>query len=138
MAVIWAILAFQAESPIASLSLMLLSVRGTGMLWAAAEAFRYSAMLRRRVALGLSEPGIAHRFWLWGIGAAAQTLVISLDFGSWLVHGSGLDQLPLGVAATALIGLVGSIAVALAFFPPARYLEAVLRRADASQSTVSA
>lgn len=109
--------------------LLFLAVRGGGMVWAALEAFHYSGMLRRRSALGLAEPMIVHRIWLWGVGATAQTIVISLDAWSWAVTGASLSQSVAGVCFTAIIALIGSAAVALAFFPPPAYARFIVARA---------
>lgn len=105
--------------------LLFLAVRGGGMVWAALEAFHYSAMLRRRIVLGLAEPMMAHRIWLWGVGATAQTVVIALDSASWIATGASLSQFVAGVCFTAVIALIGSAAVALAFFPPRAYARMV-------------
>jgi hypothetical protein len=130
LAVAWAGLAMTASSTIWWLPLMLLLLRGGGMLWAATEAFRYSMMLRRRVSLGLAEPMVARRIWLWGVGAGAQTFVIAIVIGCQALHGAALADYTAGVYAMASFGLMGSIAVAFAFFPPRWYIDAIESRAS--------
>ncbi len=120
--------------PVASSSVLLLVLRGGGMAWATLECFRYSARLRKRAALGLGDPMIAHRIWLWGLGAGFTLLAIGLDIGSWVLAGQALINTPLGVVMAAL-GLAGALSIALAFFPPARYASRMERRyADAGQA----
>jgi hypothetical protein len=110
------------RDPSSARSVMFLGVRGIGMAWGAFECFRYAASLRKRAALGLGDAFIAHRIWLWGVGAISQTVVISLDLGSWAVVGTALAATPFGLHVTSLIGLVGAGAIALAFFPPRAYV----------------
>ncbi len=102
--------------------MLMLTVRGGGMAWAAYECFRYSSMLRRRAALGLGDPMIAHRIWLWGLGAVATLMAIGLDVGSWALAGASLGATPMGLHAMSFLGLLGAIAIAFAFFPPSFYL----------------
>lgn len=121
LASVWAYSAMTSGSPSVARSALFLSTRGVAMCWAAFEAFRYASMLRRRIAFGLADPMMAHRFWLWGVGASAQTIVIGVDLLMWIGTGGGLDGFAAGVHMTAAFGLVGTTAIALAFFPPRRY-----------------
>jgi hypothetical protein len=106
-------------------SVAFLGLRLGGMGWAAWECFRYAGLLDRRVALGLAEPMTAHRIRLWGIGASAQCIAIGLDLGSHALAGSTLGSTAVGLNAMSLLGLVGAICVALAFFPPKPYLRLI-------------
>ena len=74
--------------PVASSSVLLLVLRGGGMLWATLECFRYSARLRKRAALGLGDPIIAHRIWLWELGAVTAGTFLNIQLG---------DQSPLTI-----------------------------------------
>lgn len=111
-------------------SVMLLTVRDLGMVWAAFEGFRYSGMLRKRVALGLAEPIVAHRIWLWAVGAALQVIVLSLDLGTWFATGAFLMASPLGLFLAAGLGLIGAWAIAFAFFPPSAYVKFISRQSE--------
>src|SRR5262249_16178730 len=42
------------------------AARVSGVVWMSVESFRYGAMLRRRLRLGLADPLVANRFLLWG------------------------------------------------------------------------
>ena len=126
---VWAYLSMISSSTTVGNSVLLLVLRGSAMGWAMFEAFRYAAMLRRRMALGLAQPMMTHRFWLWGVGAAAQFSVIVIDTMMWLGTGGGLDGSSAGIEVTAALGLVGAVAVALAFFPPISYVGFIEKRA---------
>ena len=118
----WLFVVLSGLEPGAAGSLIWLVPRALGMTWAGWECFRYAAMLRKRVAIGLAEPMMAHRFALWGIGAVASTASSGLDIGSWLLRGAPLGATPLGLNVMSLFGVIGIVTVALAFFPPAFYL----------------
>ena len=89
-------------------------------------------MLRRQVELGLSEPIIAHRFWLWAVGSGAQVVGFALDLVCWYAIGTALSTTAIGLHVTSLMGLVGIVAIALAFFPPAAYVDFIQRRSSTS------
>ena len=92
------------------------------MAWAGYECFNYHAMLKKRVALGLSDSMTAHRFWLWGIASLATVTTIGLDLAFWLTSGASLASHPIGLHTMSLLGVVGVVSIALAFFPPAAYV----------------
>jgi hypothetical protein len=112
-------------------SVLLLMVRGVGLAWAGYECLRYSAMLNKRAAVGLGDPLIAHRIWLWGFAALAALLVIVLDIASWGLSGQPLAATPVGLHAMSLFGLLSISGIAFAFFPPAAYVRMIERRAAA-------
>ena len=96
-------------------------------LWTALESFRYCALLRRRVPLGLADPLVADRFALWGCAGA-------FGFGSItpavFAKLSGGDPNSLeSHLVVAVCGLLCSAALYLAFLPPAAYVRLVRARA---------
>jgi hypothetical protein len=109
------------------------ALRGIGMTWSAFECFHYSDRLRRRASLGLADPLMAHRFWLWAIGATSALLVCTLELLVWGLSDVTFSALPLGLMLVAALGLVGSTSVALAFFPPASYVRFVRHRLDGAK-----
>ena len=111
---------------------LLHALRGVGLVWGVFECLRYSAALEKRAALGLADRTTAHRIWLWGVGGAAQVVVVGLEVASELVTGAALATTPMGLHVTSLLGLVGVGAIALAFFPPASYLGWISRRAESA------
>lgn len=111
-------------------------LRAVGMAWAFTESFRYSAMLRKRVALGLASPMIAHRIQLWAVGAGCQVASSTLEIGHRSLTGVSIFASPLGLLSSVTCGLIGAVCIALAFFPPRSYERFVSERAAAS-ATVS-
>ena len=95
--------------------------------WGSAESFRYHALLRRRLALGLAEPMVAHSFWLWGVSGAG--VVASVLVGAWASYVVVVNVLlwPFGLFALSALGLLSAVSMWWAFFPPAFYQRLVLR-----------
>ena len=104
-------------------------------VWATWECFRYHAMLKRRLALGLAKPMIAHRFWLWGIsGACVVVLLLVGMFASYVLHRSVLLW-PFGLIVLSSFGLVSSITIWWAFFPPVLYERWIKAKASSTCDT---
>lgn len=97
--------------------------------WTALESFRYRALLRRRIPLGLADPLVADRFGLWGWtgvfggGSIAPVTWAMLTGGD---PSSLWNHLVVGVC-----GLVCSGVLYLAFLPPAAYARFVRESAPA-------
>jgi hypothetical protein len=87
--------------------------------WNALESFVLHGRLRRRAALGLADPEVVDRVWLWGVGSAAACamalhgLVLRAAIGPVVTDGQRV--------VSSLLGLVAAVAISLAFFPPAAY-----------------
>jgi hypothetical protein len=96
----------------------------THQLWNMTESYRYWGLLRRRIALGLADPLVTNRFFLWGTGsllssAAIWTASIPYAFMGDLARIA--DITPVVRIVTAVLGL-GSVTCSLfAFLPPAWY-----------------
>lgn len=105
-----------------------LGFQGLAFAWASAEAFRYHAMLRRRMRIGLGDPEMTDRILMWGIAAASAFLVTTLYVALWTQR-DGLVPTLGETAVLALPGIVAAATVWLAFFPPKPYREWVLARA---------
>ena len=83
--------------------------------WAAAESWRYFAMMRRREALGLVDSATTRRFLYWALGAGAATLIF-LNSQIRQAVGLGMDPRVPGTAIpTAALGLTAAACVWLAF-----------------------
>lgn len=91
-----------------------------GMAWTAAEALRYHARLRRRLAIGLADPVVVNRFLLWGSGCAIACLS-SLGMIACVSAGMDVAVHPATLLMTAASGLVIAVCWYLTFLPPARY-----------------
>jgi hypothetical protein len=90
-------------------------------LWTALEGFHHHRMALCRLALGLTDPIVANRFFLWGFfGLMASALtaisaVIAVLGGK--PSGTPITMLPMGV-----LGAAAATAMYLAFFSPAWYV----------------
>jgi hypothetical protein len=93
-------------------------------LWAMIESYRYYALMRRRLAIGLVDPMVANRFFLWGTGSLGTCLAIwvsSIPFMLLDDPMGAIESMPLIQIATATIGAATVVIYYLTFFPPASY-----------------
>ena len=88
--------------------------------WTALEGFRCWAQARRRLKLGLADPLVANRFLLWGLVGVSSLLSVAPSLAITLAGGEGTTH-ALARASTAVGGLAASVALQLAFLPPAAY-----------------
>ena len=102
--------------------------------WTAWEALAHHARLRRQLALGLADPVVANRLWLWAVAGFA-TLALCAVIAASMLAGLAPLRHPLPLAAIGLAGLSASACWTLAFLPPAWSLAAVQRRAAAAPAT---
>jgi hypothetical protein len=119
--------------------------RAVGPLWVAIESLRYWRRLRRRVALGMGDPLVANRFFLWGVWSSALLLNAFADLAARIAYflrtGSTTDWDPaLGlpvvlatIAASSVIGALSVVTLFLAFFPPRRFRRWIATRAPAPE-----
>jgi len=104
------------------------------MLWLSIESFRYYALLRRRLRLGLADPVLTNRFLLWGIWAAAVFLNLSADPVARVAYavsaGTGVGELVAETATpiilvtilvTMALGAVSVVTLFLTFFATRSY-----------------
>lgn len=97
--------------------------------WTAVESFRYRALLRRRVPLGLADPVVADRFGLWGwtgiLGGG------SIAPATWALLSGGDPHSLWNHLVVGVCGLASSGVLYLAFLPPASYARFVRENAPA-------
>jgi len=101
------------------------------MLWAATESFSYFRMLRKRVALGLADAVVTDRFRLWALAIYCATAISVLGMVLQDVFGVAINGTTAGHLLVGPLGLISSLALWLAFLPPAAYVRRVERRAAA-------
>ena len=101
-------------------------------LWNGIESWRYAAMLKRRLALGLSDPVLYDRFRLWAIVGFASTAMCGV-LGACMLAGLPPLTEPAPMLVTAVMGTVAGVAWYLSFLPPQRYLAHVRRRTEAQR-----
>jgi hypothetical protein len=114
------------------------------LVWLAIESFRYGALLRKRMALGLAGPLVTNRFWLWGIWAVAVLAtgmadpiarvwyVLATGTTSQWVPADGMHIVNTTIAVSATLGMVTAATLFLTFFPTERYRSWVESRAARS------
>ncbi len=107
----------------ATAGLLLLVGAQVVYVWSAAESFRYRALLRRRIPLGLADPLVANRVGLWGWTAVFAGGSIAPSTAAMLSGGD--PHAPLNHLVVGVCGLVCSGALTLAFLPPAWYVRHV-------------
>jgi hypothetical protein len=100
------------------------AVIGSYPMWAAFEAFRYHALMRKRRAIGLADPVVVNRFLLWGVAslfsvAAIWTISLPAILGLPLEEQQRIA--PVSMSVTAVWGIGAISAYWLTFFPPAWY-----------------
>lgn len=90
--------------------------------WAAFESLNYYVLMRRRMRHGLADPLLANRFLLWALAAAGAFLIFLVIFVNLLGASGGNPTAGVFDNDAALLisalGLVASLALWLAFFPP--------------------
>lgn len=102
-------------------------------VWNAVEALRLFAKLRLRLRLGLADPVLVNRFFLWGLASLASVgLSLSMSICNAMEMVIFRDPLPLTLIA--LLGWVMAPCWYLTFFAPPGYLEWVRRRAAARRA----
>ena len=97
--------------------------------WVGVEGTRQALQMRRRLALGLVDPVVANRFWLFaGFGWCAALMscigavgAVAVPVASWTSDAVALT--------TSALGLAAAVWMWLAFFPPAAYRSWVAARA---------
>jgi len=68
----------------------------------------------------IGESMVAHRIWLWGFASSSTLVVVTLNIAGTVLYGNTLSATPMGTQLLSLLSLIAAIAIALAFFPPAR------------------
>lgn len=117
---------------VGTLGSLLASVSGmAAYAWASAEAFRYHRQLERRLSLGLADPLVVHRFFLWAVSGACafSTSAIGMFF-SFALH-TRLSTIPVVFLFVQLALLYAALCLWFAFFPPRFYRRWLEARASA-------
>jgi len=100
--------------------------------WSAAESLHYHRLMRRRMALGLADPIVTNRFFVWGAGAAATGLLVLLLTGLFLEGHTLINNSPVASVVVTICGVLYAVVPVLTFAPPPAYLRFVERRAERS------
>jgi hypothetical protein len=109
-------------------ALALLATLGVCFLWSSAESFVYYGSMRRRLALGLAEPLLVNRFFLWGFASGCTAALVCVLMAC-LHAGMLIVRDPFPLTAIATVGSLMSATWYLTFFPPEPYQRFIRERA---------
>jgi hypothetical protein len=108
--------------------LLLLSLN---FVWGGVESLSYHRTLRRRLSIGLADPVLVNRFFLWGVASlTTASLCIGLLFG--VIRGVVITRDHSALSTIALAGVVMSVTWYLTFFAPEGYRRWLRERAAAA------
>jgi hypothetical protein len=99
------------------------------LLWGSIEALRYWRMMRRRLRLGLADPVVTNRFFMWGVGAGAAGVGTAIGVTAQLLIGRPPLEIPWVTLSSSMHGLVAAVALWFAFLPTEAYTRFLLERA---------
>jgi hypothetical protein len=100
------------------------------LLWGSVEALRYWLMMRRRVRLGLADPVVTNRFFMWGVGAGAAGVGTVVGIAAPMLIGRPPLEIPWVTLSSSMHGLLAAVALSLAFLPTPAYKRFLLERAE--------
>jgi hypothetical protein len=90
--------------------------------WVSLESLRYYLLMRKRRALGLADPVVTNRFFVWGAGEGVATLVVLALLVAMMIRREILTADPFVSWFVTLAGFVNALVWWLAFTPPKAYL----------------
>lgn len=128
---------FGVRDPDDPLQLLQSTVQIGALLWGSVESLRYWTLMRRRSRIGLADPVVTNRFFLWGLGAGAAGVGSGIGVVVSFATGATTLEIPWVVASSSAHGFVAAVAISLAFVPPERYLRWV-RASDAANTAARA
>ncbi len=107
---------------------------GPPLAWASYESIRFHGLLARRVRLGLADPIVTDRMWLWGISTLCAFILNLATSIAALFFGIDFAATAFGALMIAPLGLVAAGGMWLAFLPPTSYTRRVSARAATSEA----
>jgi hypothetical protein len=90
--------------------------------WVSLESLRYYLLMRKRRALGLADPVVTNRFFVWGAGEGVASLVVLALLVAVMTRPGIASTDPVVSWLVTLAGLVNALVWWLAFTPPKSYL----------------
>jgi hypothetical protein len=102
---------------------------GGCFVWSALESFQQYRMARRRQLLGLADPVVVSRFWLWTCYSLAATGIMAANALGVLL-GHDISTSPVVLLPAGLLGFAASAAMYFAFLPPGWYLARLRAQPD--------
>lgn len=98
-----------------------MSARLATYFWGTLEAFVFWRKLKRRALIGLAEPVVANRVFMWGVATATAFMTTVIATSSYIRRATGYTNLEMFIFSA--LGFAGAFCTWLAFWPPARYLK---------------
>ena len=86
--------------------------------WAAIESYRYAALLRRRLAIGIADPVAMLQILFWAIAATGIAISVSTIAIGTFALGVRPAAWPAGVGVVAFVAITSASAIWCAFMPP--------------------
>ncbi|HPG26170.1 MAG TPA: hypothetical protein PLW10_11095 [Myxococcota bacterium] len=99
--------------------------RFIGNAWAGIESLGYYVLLRRRLALGFVDRETTNRFFYWGVCTIAGS-VVWLNMATEMLIPAVAANVAAARMVSALLGIVSTCSLSVAFFPGARRSEETL------------
>jgi hypothetical protein len=97
------------------------AMRAFASLWGAVEAFAHHRQLRRRLALGLADRFICHRFLLWSLGLACSAAIFLTALLTNVLLGVLVFAWSPGLLGVSVLGVTAGWGLWFAFLPPRFY-----------------
>jgi hypothetical protein len=98
--------------------------------WMAIDSLAYQRRMQKRQLLGLADPAVTNRFGVWGIAAAASSLLVAaLTVVMIRSHKALLGADDLSSAIVSAAGIVNTLGWWLTFMPPVAYTKWIRARA---------
>jgi len=98
--------------------------------WMAVDSLAYQRRMQKRQLLGLADPAITNRFGVWGISAAASSLLVAaLTVVMFRSHNAALGADNASSAIVSAAGIVNALGWWLTFIPPAAYTTWIRKQA---------
>ena len=91
--------------------------------WVSLESLHYHAMMRKRQALGLADPVVTNRFFVWGAGEGVASILVLVLLILTIFRGEISPGDPIVSWFVTLAGLVNTLVWWLTFTPPTAYLQ---------------
>ena len=107
------------------------------LAWAGTESLYYHGRLRKRMLLGLSDPILVQRMWMWAQGMFAAGILSGISSFAIMLD-VPFNQTAWGMLTIGCLGTVAAGSIWLAFFPPDRYAAWVRNRWEARARAATA
>lgn len=114
------------------------AARGAAFAWGAISAALHYRRLRRQLLLGLVGPFLCHRFLLWTVGMGSSAGILATALVTNVTRGELVFSNTPALLGVSVLGLVGALALFLAFLPPAAYVRWIERSHGLQDETAAA